>query len=297
MADVELLLRDYGRDLDDRCPPVTVAELESHLFNAALSGDRVRPAGPLAGGDEPPNESTEEPIMLDLEVERPTHEPQSPRSPRWLPIAAAVMLIAGVGAAVLFATRSDEPTTPVSAQFTVDQALEVNRAYFEAYNAGDVDSLLALFTDDATFSANLVDPGELRLVWSVAQGTTLTPPECTIVDEIAGSAVVISCEYGTLQAPSLAIDEPAVPTTTEMTIIPDGISDLRDTYGTPAFGLVGRHFERWMDQNHPEDADTVGCCQGDTVEESITRGELRAQYSAEWAAYLEANDCAFNEGC
>ena len=82
-----------------------------------------------------------------------------------------------------------------------------------------------------------------------------------------------------------------------MTITPDGISEFRDRFGPPDHNVTERPFTTWMEENHPQDAEAAGCCEGDTVEQSIARGELRAQYAAEWAAYLETNDCTFDEGC
>jgi hypothetical protein len=36
MAEVEVLLREYGYEVNDRCPPITVVELERHLESAAV---------------------------------------------------------------------------------------------------------------------------------------------------------------------------------------------------------------------------------------------------------------------
>ncbi len=53
-----------------------------------------------------------------------------------------------------------------------------------------------------------------------------------------------------------------------------------------------------MQANHPDDADKVDCCEGDTVEESVARGELRSAYADLWVAYLEANGCTHQDvGC
>ena len=82
-----------------------------------------------------------------------------------------------------------------------------------------------------------------------------------------------------------------------MTITPDGINELRDSYGSPDFTATGNPFRSWMEANHPDDAEATGCCEGATVEESIARGELRARYAQEWAAYLEANECDYHDPC
>ena len=193
------------------------------------------------------------------------------------------------------------PTTTTAPSFTVDEALAVSDAYFAAHNGGDIDSVFALFTADATFADNwsgvLDRTGwEPRLAWDMAQGETLTSPECTVVDEVPG-AVTLSCGHGTHDAVVLAIGSAVIPTTTKLTVTPDGISEIREAYSFPNFLNTGAPFTRWMEANHPEDADATGCCEADTVEESVARGELRALYAQEWAVYLEANACTYLDGC
>jgi len=78
-------------------------------------------------------------------------------------------------------------------------------------------------------------------------------------------------------------------TTTLFVVTPDGISDLSDNYAGNHFITTGDPFRSWMEENHPADAEAAGCCGGDTFEEAVARGELRARYTLEWAADLEAN--------
>ena len=82
-----------------------------------------------------------------------------------------------------------------------------------------------------------------------------------------------------------------------MVVVPEGINDFQILFGNPDFEATGVPFHRWMEANHPEDAEMTNCCAGDTAEESVVRGELRAQYAQDWAAYLEANDCNFRLSC
>ncbi|MEA2058730.1 MAG: hypothetical protein U9O63_08415 [Actinomycetota bacterium] len=57
-------------------------------------------------------------------------------------------------------------------------------------------------------------------------------------------------------------------------------------------------FSRWMQANHPEVAIDTMFFPGDTVEESVARGELRARYAKEWAAHLDASNCTYEDyGC
>jgi hypothetical protein len=81
-----------------------------------------------------------------------------------------------------------------------------------------------------------------------------------------------------------------------MTIGPNGITRLGYIYGQPDFNHVGIPFERWMQANHAED-DVGSLDWGESIEEAEVSGLLLAQYAAEWAAYLEANDCTYLDGC
>ena len=113
-----------------------------------------------------------------------------------------------------------EPEAPVEIEVSaVDEALSVGDAYFAGRNAGDVDSVLALFTADAAFSNNFgpdvwdLAAFELDLAWNLAQGETLVvSQECTVADEVPGASVSIKCVYGTHDAPGLAVDSPLIPT-------------------------------------------------------------------------------------
>jgi hypothetical protein len=229
-----------------------------------------------------------------------------------LAIAAAVALIVGVvflvddndddveTAQETGATTSAPPTTPSASVFGTAQALSIADAYFAAYEAGDAASVMALLTEDATFGDNFSNgpvprsEWELNVVWSLAQGTVLTTPECTAAAE---DGITVNCTHGTRDAVGLALDSAQIPTRTTMLVAPEGISDFQEFFGNPDQGDTGFPFTDWMQVNHPEDAETPGCCASDTVEESVARGELRAQYATEWAAYLEANGCEYDDGC
>jgi hypothetical protein len=244
---------------------------------------------------------TGDPIMTTIETDQPDQQDKAAHR-AWLGIAAAVLLVIAVGAALILATRSEdsEEVATQTEGVTVDSALDVNEAYFAAFNAGDSDAVLALFTDDATFFDNFsgsVDQQdwELGLIWDMAQETTLTSPDCTVVEEVPATAVTISCEHETRDSLVQAVGAPHVPTTTTMTVTADGISDFSNRYGNPDFTTAGNPFIRWMEASHPEDAEAVGCCAGETFEESVARGELRLQYAKEWALYIEANDCVYNQ--
>ncbi len=121
------------------------------------------------------------------------------------------------------------PTTSGNAQsLTDDEALAISDAYIEAFNTGDADAVLALFTDDVALSdkySALSDFGngdpfeamdraffEQELAWNTAQGTTFVSPECAVTEDGATAAVTVSCEFGWLDAAEKAVDAPPVPT-------------------------------------------------------------------------------------
>jgi hypothetical protein len=52
-----------------------------------------------------------------------------------------------------------------------------------------------------------------------------------------------------------------------------------------------------MDEHHPAVLDTLWCCDVDSAEEARRVGAKRARYAVEWGAYLEEQDCTWDEDC
>ncbi len=190
------------------------------------------------------------------------------------------------------------PTTVTVPALTVDEALAVSDAYIEAFNNGDTDAVLALFTSDValsekytgmTASFEAIDRAffEQHLAWSTTQGTTFTSPECAVTEEGTGAAVTVLCEFGWLYAAERAVDAPPVPTVLTMVVTADGISQAAFEY-PPEFGLAA--FDRWLYANQSDDLEGVEYGDWDSVSEAEQGGTLRAQYVEEWAASLEADD-------
>ena len=98
-------------------------------------------------------------------------------------------ILAQIAVLVLIAAACGSSEGDASTTFSSDDALSVTDAYFEEFNTGDVDAVLSLFSPDAT-----IDSGfggrytrtefEMITAYYTAQGTTLTPPECTVTDEV-----------------------------------------------------------------------------------------------------------------
>ncbi len=190
------------------------------------------------------------------------------------------------------------PTTATVPPLTVDEALAVSDAYIEAFNIGDTDAVLALFTPDVALSEkytgmsdsfDAIDRGffEQHLAWSTAQGTTFTSPECAVTEQGPAAAVTVSCEFGWLYAAEQAVDAPPVPTALTMVVTADGISQAAFEY-PPEFGSV--LFDIWLLATHNDDLEGVGFGDWNSVAEAEAGGKLRAQYVDEWVASLEAND-------
>jgi ketosteroid isomerase-like protein len=177
--------------------------------------------------------------------------------------------------------------------------------YIEAFNTGDANAVLDLLTPEVTLSEkytgmsdsfDAIDRAffEQHLAWSTAQGTTFTSPECAVTEDGAGAEVTVSCEFGWLYAAEKAVDAPPVPTVLTMVVTPDGISQAAFEY-VPEFGVGS--FDRWVGDNHSDNGEFVGFGDWNSVAEAEQSGILRAQYVAEWVAFLEANDCTYQGVC
>ena len=196
-------------------------------------------------------------------------------------------------------------TTPASTTVTLSgaaNAMAVTEAYFEAFNSGDGAAALALLTADARLSDNFVglwSPGawEMLTVWNTAQGTAFATPDCAVVEEVEGESATISCQSANSDALVQAVGATPVPANVTTIVTSEGISSLRFDYGNPDFGDVGGPFDTWMTTNHPEDVEAVGFGNWTSVEEAQQNGTLIAEYAAEWATYLNANNCDYRLTC
>jgi ketosteroid isomerase-like protein len=197
-------------------------------------------------------------------------------------------------------TTTTTPTTTVPA-FSSDDALSVTNAYFEAYNSGDVSAVIGLFATDATFADNFglqtPESWQQLLAWNAAQGTVLSPPDCTVTEADLGVSVTVACPHTNLGVLVQAVDGPPVPINLTLTITPDGVSQWRSIFGNPDFNTVAKPFDDWMTVNHPEDFDNVGFGKWTTVNEAEENGIRTARYAADWATYLNDNGCGYSDGC
>ncbi len=248
------------------------------------------------------------------ELNKPVEPEKKQRSGRLIAAASFAVVAALVGAVTLLANRADElpsattavtpqpPTTVAPSQpFTVDEALAVADAYLAALETSDVDAARGLFASDAMISGGLegfLEDWEVVGAWVSAQGAVVTVEECVAVQR-DGARIDVTCEYTDHQYIARAVGAPPVPWTVTIRFDEDGkIHSLSEKFGPPDYRTVNTPFNSWMQANHPDDADKVDCCAGDTVEESVARGELRSAYADLWVAYLEANGCTYKDvGC
>jgi len=185
----------------------------------------------------------------------------------------------------------------------VDAALAIGEQYVESFNSHDADSVMSLMSSETVFASNFTGetPSDFwheRLIWNAAQGTLLSEAKCSVVDT-EGPEVLVSCEHGTHDAVSQAVDGPPVPTVTTLTVTSDRIVDLFEEYSSPDFNHVRNPFNAWLAMAHPDtfEAGTLDFAAWADAAEADANGALVAEYAAEWASYLEENGCTFLDDC
>jgi len=228
--------------------------------------------------------------------------------------AAAFVLILIAGAAVLLSDSGASELPPATATVTTvagdlapapiptpSEAIAVANSWYGAVNAGDVDAAMALFAPDAAVGSNFgistLEKERLNNTWNAAQGTRLETDGCAPTGESPdGSQLRVRCIGTNYDALFQAVDAIPVRAMVTMSIGADGIAALSYTYGPPDFNHVADPFDSWMAAHHPEVED-FGFGSYETAAEAEAAGTLRAQYAAEWATYLEANNCTYLDGC
>jgi hypothetical protein len=255
--------------------------------------------------------------MTQIETLPEAKPPGRSRGPLIAAAIAAVVLIATIGilltnneeqpavAPVVPTTAPVVPTTIASLEgMTPEDALSVATSYVTAFNAGDADAVMGLFTSDVVVSDNFEgewDLGEWEqvLTWKTAQGTTFGPAECQVTDQTPDDATVV-CVADTLQADSRAVNSSGVLTTITLTITDEGVSDLSFSYGQPDFTVVGGPFGSWMDVQFPEDPHAADYGNWTSRDEAEQNGLLLVQRANEWVAFatgaVEQAFADFNAG-
>jgi hypothetical protein len=264
-------------------------------------------------------------IMVDIQTREPDTGQTDRR--RWggMAILAAAAVIIVIVAVALFndPDETDElevatqdvdttPGAPESLPFGAESSSAIVDDYFAAFEAGDVDALIALFTPgtDPAHSFCFAETGrspdcqasggdsleslEQLLAYKSAAGTVFIDPSCA-PDTTSPTEVSLRCEYVEHPGVAQAVDGPTVPIVATFVVSPDGIHSITRQVG--ARYVYEPHFDAWLRLNHPEDLDGVGCCGWDSVEDARQSGLLAAQYAQEWAAFLDDNGCVYNLTC
>jgi len=227
MADIEPLLRDYGRGMDEHCPEISVAELEQLLHEVA---DPASPPSDIDGArlGDPSDRAPENPLLEpEIVMLKPNPAPSRPVLP-WI-VGAAAALILIVGGLVVLTRSSDEagsvatdveqpdpvdtPTedaapepdeqiTPETATAAEDVAVATR--FLDARNAYDGETAQSLIAADSTVADNqLLSPvgggtyqtnDDLDYVtnaqFELLTGTTFVDPQC-----VASSPGKVVCTY------------------------------------------------------------------------------------------------------
>jgi hypothetical protein len=287
-------LADYGRFHEEEQERVDVASI--------ANGSQREYASDVILGlseSESPGSGDVELTVLDFEavnIGRSTDMDNKMLAGIAVAVAAAIALIVG-----LVLVNDGDSKVDVADEPFGTSGLSVTDAFFEAYNAGDVEAVDALFTPDVTidwFGDVSRTDFEMITAFYAGQGTTLTPPDCNVIEEVPGESATVSCNFESLDSLIQAVSAPPIPTKFDMVVTPDGVSQLVYTYGSLDFssGRGRDPFRRWEEQNHPEAETTFGDWL--TIDEARQLGQLAAQHTEEWAAYLEANGCTYlDETC
>lgn len=192
------------------------------------------------------------------------------------------------------AVTSETGTSVGMEAVPIDQALSTASAYFSAFNSGDANAVMALLSSGATFSDNFTgsmtrEQWEQRLVWNMAQGTTLATPDCTVPSGGAsGEGTAVRCESATLNAQIQVVGAQPVPTVVGLLVTSNGVQNVSEDFGQPDFLQATQPFMQWMEEEFPGDVEKVGFDVWDSIEQAHENGELTAEYARRWAAYLEA---------
>jgi hypothetical protein len=255
--------------------------------------------------------------MTQIETIPETKPPGRSRGPLIAAAVAAVLLIATIGilltnrdeqpavAPVVPTTSAVVPTTIASLEgITPEEALSVADSYFTAFNAGDADAVMALFTPDVVVADNFEGDWDLTeweetLIWDTAQRTTHGQADCQVTEQTSDEVTLV-CVTEILQGVTRAVNSSGVPATITMVVTSEGLSELQYAYGSPDFLVVGRPFAAWMAAQYADDPEAVGFGNWLSREDARQGGLLRAQRAEQWVAFatgaVEQAFADFNAG-
>jgi hypothetical protein len=134
-----------------------------------------------------------------------------------------------------------------------------------------------------------------------------------------GVSIGVQCQTENQDALIQAVSRPGVPALVSMVIEPEGITrvgfaysydpanenlDHNDCGPARCFSDTGVPVALWMGSQNPDVGDVVtigelpsGFLRWTPITEARESGARVAEFAAEWAAYLEANNCTYLDGC
>lgn len=222
----------------------------------------------------------------------------------WAAAAVLALVLVAIGGAFLFVNRGDDGFDAAAASNIVDD-------YFDAFESGDVDAMIALFSPTAdrtptsechgtseqcqnNFWARTITYQERLLVYKVAEGTVFVNRSCEATST-SQTEVSVRCEYDELSAVVQAIDTPPAPVVATFVVGSDGIRSLRRQIGQePISQAAERYFEDWVENESADDAASIENWLN-SKDHARQAGVLVAQYVADWVAFLEASGCALDD--
>jgi len=248
-------------------------------------------------------------------------EPEQPRRLRpdttrnrrglWAGLTAAVIVLVVGVVAILLPPDGDEPPPPPATNATTtaapttlpplssEDALAAADGFLSAFNAGDVESVLATLAPNASLGFRFLGEAEQimplgewesLLAWDLAQGTQWATPECAVTEQRPND-ITVSCSTWKVDTTAEAAENTGVATRLVLRATPDGVTAVMENYSGTDFNAQAPRFERWMDKTYPGALDEVGFGSWSTREEARTAGVRRAEYAAEWSAFLVETDC------
>lgn len=252
---------------------------------------------------------TEPVVRMDLAEEPRPERPGRARG--WLLVAAAaaalviaVMVLVRPGTeserAVIDSPESDvvePPGTPSASApgptVSDDAALMVT-GYLAAWEAGDVDTVLAAHADEvAVVERRFPDTAWRYLVpqreyeafvrWTAAMGRRFDGESCRSEGETGGVTAVV-CVFDMFDAVSDELSAVAIASTLRVELDREGIRELR-WYSSPSPDTHSVPFETWLREHHPDALDDVSFDPTDSADELQRAGRARREYARRWAQF------------
>ena len=151
------------------------------------------------------------------------------------------------------------------------------------------------FPDDR---AELVASIERLRISEDAEGTTRSSIECSGVEQAVVGVVLVTCTTEESTALHQALGLPPASVTVNMLVEANRITSFSSNSGDQDSAVMESRFRQWMQANHPEDAAAPRFGFWTSVEEAEDYGRIRADYAKQWAVYLLANGCTYEDvGC